>query len=100
MSAAPAALAGISDRAGVLAAGREASFAILNTEAEWTVTADQLHTRHAVSPYVGRRLTGRVQATYLRGACVWSRREREPLPASRAEDAFEETPRGREITLC
>ena len=89
MSSAPAALARISDRAGALVAGRDASFIIFDTEAQWTVTADQLHTRHPISPYVGERLTGRVQATYLRGACVWS-----------ADGGFEDKPRGREITLC
>jgi allantoinase len=88
MSAAPAALAGISDRAGALAPGREASFVIFDTEAEWTATTDHLHTRHATSPYVGECLTGRVEATYLRGECVWNGAE------------FEDKPRGREITLC
>jgi allantoinase len=88
MGTAPAGLAGISDRVGALVPGRDASFTIFDTEAERTVTADALHTRHAISPYVGERLTGRVQATYLRGACVWS------------GNGFEEQPRGREITLC
>ena len=46
MSAAPAALAGIADRAGVLAAGREASFCVFDTDAEFSVTAEKLHFRH------------------------------------------------------
>ncbi len=71
MSTAPARLAGISASAGALAAGREASFVRFDTEAQWTVTPGDLHTRHAISPYVGQPLQGRVRATYLRGEPVW-----------------------------
>ena len=88
MSAAPARLAVISDRAGALLPGRDASFALFNPEAQWTVREEDLHTRHAISPYVGETLTGRVEATWLRGACVWNGR------------SFADAPRGREITLC
>jgi allantoinase len=73
MSSAPAALAGFSDRAGALAAGREASFVVFNPDAEFVRTASDLHTRHAISPYVGETLKGRVEATYLRGEPVFQR---------------------------
>lgn len=88
MSTAPAALAGIGDRAGALATGREANFFVFDTEGEFTLTANQLHFRHTISPFVGERLSGRVKATYVRGEPVWD------------GNAFEATPRGREITLC
>ena len=84
MSAAPAALAGIGGKAGALAAGREANFVVFDPDAEFVVSADRLHTRHAVSPYVGERLRGVVRATYLRGQAVFSAR------------GFEAKPRGRE----
>lgn len=87
MSSAPAALAGISHRAGALEPGREANFIIFDTEAEFTVTEDKLHYRHAVSPYLNETLRGTVRATYLRGE-----------PAFR-EGSFATTPAGREITL-
>lgn len=87
MSTAPAALAGISDRAGALAPGRDANFFVLDTEAEFTLTPDQLHYRHPVSPYLGETFIGRVNATYLRGQPVWD------------GTCFESKPRGREITL-
>jgi allantoinase len=88
MSSAPAALAGFSDRAGALAAGREANFTVFDPEAEWVVTPQQLHYRHAISPYMGETLKGAVQATYLRGEPVYQ------------EGRFASTPRGRELTLC
>jgi allantoinase len=87
MSSAPAALAGIGHRAGALEAGRDANFVIFDTEAEFTVTADKLHYRHAISPYLNETLRGVVKATYLRGATVYR------------EGAFAPEPLGREVTL-
>jgi allantoinase len=88
MSAAPAVLAGMSDRAGALLPGRDANFVLFDTEAQSTVAPEHLHTRHAISPYVGETLTGQVRTTYLRGEPVWD--------GSR----FENLPRGREVKLC
>ena len=73
MSSAPSTLAGFSDRAGALAPGREASFVVFDPDAEFTVAVGDLHTRHAISPYVGETLRGRVEATYLRGEPVFRR---------------------------
>jgi allantoinase len=87
MSSAPAALAGISHRAGVLAAGRDANFTIFDTEAEFPVTTDRLHYRHAISPYLNEMLRGAVKATYLRGEAVYR------------EGSFAPRPSGREVTL-
>jgi allantoinase len=88
MSAAPAALAGLSTRAGALEAGREANFAVFDPEGEFTVAPDRLHYRHAISPYMGETLRGVVEATYLRGEPVY------------ANGAFVSAPRGRELRLC
>ncbi len=88
MSTAPAALAGLSSRAGSLEAGREASFVVFHPEAEFVVTPDKLHFRHPISPYVGETLLGVVEATYLRGEPVYRAGE------------FISGPRGRELTLC
>ena len=87
MSSAPAALAGIGHRAGALKAGREANFVVFDTDAEFAVTADKLHYRHAISPYVAETLRGVVRATYLRGETVYD------------GGIFAATPSGREITL-
>jgi len=87
MSSAPAALAGISHRAGALEAGRDANFVVFDTNAEFTVTADRLHYRHAISPYLNETLRGVAKATYLRGEAVY------------CEGSFAPKPSGREVTL-
>jgi allantoinase len=87
MSTAPAALAGISHRAGALEAGRDASFVVFDTAEEFSVTADRLHYRHWISPYLRETLRGVVKATYLRGQAVYR------------EGTFASTPTGREVTL-
>ena len=87
MSSAPAALAGIKHRVGALEAGRDANFIIFDTDAEFTVTTNRLHYRHAISPYLGQTLRGAVKTTYLRGKRVYH------------EGSFAPEPFGREVTL-
>jgi allantoinase len=67
MSEKPAQLAGCDQRKGRLAAGYDADFVVFDPEADCAVTEDSLYQRHAVSPYIGERLTGVVKRTYLRG---------------------------------
>jgi allantoinase len=86
MSSTPAALAGLSHRAGTLAAGRDANFIIFDSDAEFTVTPDRLHYRHAISPYLNQTLRGTVIATHLRGEAVYR------------QGSFAQTS-GREVTL-
>jgi allantoinase len=91
MSSAPAALAGISNRAGALAAGRDANFTVIDPDLTFTVTADALHYRHPVSPYLGETLHGVVHSTFLRGHAVFQR--------NKGRGKFEDAPRGRELAL-
>lgn len=72
MSEKPARLAGFHERKGRIAAGCDADFVVFDPDAEFSVSAEQLHYRHPVSPYLGERLRGRVKATYLRGQAVFS----------------------------
>ncbi len=88
MGSAPAALAGFGQRAGALETGREATFVIFDAHAEFTVTVDRLHYRHAISPYMGQTLQGVVAATYLRGHAVYR------------DGSFFSPLRGRELRLC
>jgi allantoinase len=85
MAAAPARLAGLSGRKGTLAAGADADFAVFNPDSEWTVTTEQLHFRHKLSPYLGATLRGHVVETWLRGERIYDR------------DQFVGQPRGREL---
>jgi allantoinase len=87
MSSAPAALAGLSHKVGTLEAGREANFIIFDTDSEFLVTADRLHYRHHVSPYMGETLRGIVKQTYLRGESIYR------------QGTFISTPSGRDVTL-
>ena len=88
MSHEPARLAGMDRCAGALAPGREANFVRFAADGTWTVTPQDLHFRHAISPYVGYAMCGRVMTTYLRGDAVWS----DGAPAG--------LPHGRERTVC
>jgi allantoinase len=71
MSARPAALAGLGLRKGQIAPGFDADLVVWDPDAEISVDAEQLQFRHKVSPYLGRRLMGRVEATFLRGQLVY-----------------------------
>jgi allantoinase len=58
---------------------------VFNPDEERILAAQDLHTRHPMSPYLGERLFGTVTATYLRGVPVFERGQ------------FVSEPRGREI---
>jgi allantoinase len=73
MAEGPAKLAGLQDRKGRLAVGFDADMVVFDAEAEWNVAPADLHYRHAISPYLGERLKGKVVMTFLRGECVYNR---------------------------
>ncbi len=87
MSAAPARLAGLSAEVGSIEAGKHANLVAFDTEAMFTVTAERLHYRHKISPYMGETLRGVVRSTWLRGERVWD------------GDVFSDTVRGREYAI-
>jgi allantoinase len=72
MSQGPAQLAGCGGRKGRVAKDYDADFVVFDPEAQFTVTEDRLHSRHPVSAYLGEKLRGVVQGTYLRGHPVFS----------------------------
>ncbi len=67
MSQRPAQLVGLEGRKGALAAGLDADIVVFDPDVSWSVIPDQLHHRHKATPYEGRTLLGRVEATFLRG---------------------------------
>jgi allantoinase len=71
MAASPARLAGCHEQKGRIAAGYDADFVVFDPDAEFVVVEEQLHQRHAVSPYMGEKLGGVVKATYVRGKPVF-----------------------------
>jgi allantoinase len=73
MSLAPARLARLESCKGAIAPGQDADLVVFDPEAEWTVVPEDLPHRHKLSPYAGRRLSGVVEATYLKGEKIWEK---------------------------
>ncbi|MCP3819211.1 allantoinase AllB [Streptomyces sp. A3M-1-3] len=69
MSAAPAALAGLSQK-GAIEAGRDADFAVLAPDETFTVDPAELFHRNQVTAYAGKTLHGVVKSTWLRGVRI------------------------------
>ncbi|MFG3019922.1 allantoinase AllB [Streptomyces sp. NPDC048254] len=67
MSARTAALVGLDDRKGAIAAGRDADFAVLAPDETFTVDPAGLQHRNRVTAYAGKALYGVVKSTWLRG---------------------------------
>ena len=75
---APARLVGLEGRKGRLAAGNDADLVVWHPEREFVVEEAGLRHRHKLTPWLGRRLAGVVEATYLRGEPAWQRGEPDP----------------------
>ncbi|PYK30026.1 MAG: allantoinase AllB [Verrucomicrobia bacterium] len=56
---------------GDIAVGKDADFTIVDLSEEESVTRESLLYRHRHSPYVGRRLRGRIVRTVLRGQTIF-----------------------------
>ncbi len=69
MSQSPAELTGMR-RKGRIAAGFDADLAVFAPDEEFVVDARALHHKNAITPYDGRRLTGQVRGSWLRGRRV------------------------------
>lgn len=85
MSAKPARLAGMTRQKGTLAVGADADIVVFDPHMSWNVTPDDLHFRHKISPYLGAKLRGRVEETWLRGQPIFR------------DGQFLDEPHGREL---
>jgi len=65
LALAPARLAGLDDRKGSIAIGKDADFVLFDPDAETVVRRGDLRHRHSLTPYEGMRLRGRVLDTTL-----------------------------------
>ena len=82
MSEGPAAIAGL-ERKGAIAEGRDADLVLFEPDAASVVDPVELHHRNPITPYAGRRLDGRVAATYVRGVEVYADGRFRDEPAGR-----------------
>jgi allantoinase len=73
MSEAPARLVGLGLRKGRIAPDYDADLVLFDPDAKHIVTADGLLHRHRITPYLGARLRGVVEATYVRGVLAYDR---------------------------
>jgi allantoinase len=71
MATAPARLVGLDGSKGAIAPGYDADLVVFDAEATFTVDERFLQHRHPITPYHGRTLAGRVDATWLRGMLVF-----------------------------
>jgi allantoinase len=71
LSAAPAARFGLAGK-GALAPGRDADIVLVDVGPPWTLTEENLVSRHPLSPFVGQTLRARVVRTMVRGVTVWA----------------------------
>ena len=69
----PAELAGLARWKGSIAPGFDADLVVFDPDVSWTVDPAKLRHRHPLTPYAGRVLKGKVEATYLRGQKVYEK---------------------------
>ncbi len=72
----------LDEHKGLLAEGRDADFSLIEFGPPHAIAADELWTRHRISPYVGRSSCVRVTHTYVRGAAVFADGRLTNRPAS------------------
>lgn len=70
LSWSPARIAGLADHGGPIAPGRPANLCVIDPAVQWEVDRARLASRSRNTPYHGRKLTGRVRHTILRGEPV------------------------------
>lgn len=66
----PAAIAGLDAHGGPIAPGRPANLCVVDPSVRWEVDPIRLASRSRNTPFAGRKLTGRVRHTVLRGEPV------------------------------
>jgi allantoinase len=82
LSSAPARLAGLTGRKGVIAAGADADLIFFDAETSFDWSRPIEH-RHQLTPYRGRAMQGVVERTIIRGNTIYERGEFRGTPAGR-----------------
>jgi len=71
MSGETAKFAGLDSVKGAIKVGNHADFLVFDPNAEFTITNEMIKHRHHITPYVGRKVIGQVQHTFVRGHHVY-----------------------------
>jgi allantoinase len=66
----PAKRLGLAEHKGALAVGMDADLVVVDLTAQCMLQAADLHDRHRLNPYIGRRMRGRVVQTLRRGVTI------------------------------
>jgi allantoinase len=67
----PSEIVGLRPRKGAIEIGADADLTIWDLYADWTVTREQLFTKHPWTPLEGKRIRGKVRTTIRRGEVVF-----------------------------
>ena len=68
----PAAFIKVNNRKGFIKAGYDADLVVWDPEAEETIFAEDVWHRHKLSPYIGMKLSGKIERTYVNGELVYA----------------------------
>lgn len=66
----PARAFGLAPRKGAIAVGADADLVVIDPGAEWTITAEDMHSQAGYTPYEGRSIRGKPVMTMVRGQVV------------------------------
>ena len=75
MSAETAKFAGLDGIKGAIKVGNHADFCIFDETIEYTITTEMIKHKHNITPYAGRKVTGQVNHTFVRGFHVYQQDE-------------------------
>jgi dihydroorotase/allantoinase len=67
----PAQLWGLYPQKGSLRVGTDADFTVVDPDAEWEQSRDDLYSKSKTTPFNGERFTGRTAMTVVRGTVVY-----------------------------
>ncbi len=74
VSTQPAKLLGLNHK-GEIAVGKQADFCIFSADDNYRITADCIHHKHKISPYIGTQVDGVIDATWLAGQVIYQNQD-------------------------
>ena len=80
MAERPAEFAGLGDRKGKIAPGFDADLVVFDEHSDYIISSDIIKYRHKITPYEGRKVTGLVEQTFVRGQKVYELGEMQGQP--------------------